>query len=73
MGCATTGASGNRRRRLTRVTQDANRLSSQTSHMIREHGAGPVAIIDDGQVAGVVTMRDITNIERLLDRLDTDP
>ena len=41
--------------------------------MIREHGAGPVAIIDDGQVAGVVTMRDITNIERLLDRLDTDP
>ena len=41
--------------------------------MIREHGAGPVAIIDDGHVAGVVTMRDITNIERLLDRLDTDP
>ena len=31
-----------------------------------------VAIIDDGRVIGVVTIRDIANIERLLDRLDTE-
>ena len=43
------------------------------ARMIREHGGGAVAIIDDEHVAGVVTTRDIANIERLLDRLDTDP
>ena len=40
--------------------------------MIREHGAGAVAIIDNGRIIGVVTIRDIANIERLLDRLDTE-
>ncbi len=41
--------------------------------LIREHGAGAVAIIDDGRVTGVVTIRDVANIERLLDRLDSGP
>jgi chloride channel protein, CIC family len=43
------------------------------ARMLRAHSVGAVAIIDDGHVAGVVTIRDIANIERLLDRLDTDP
>ncbi|MEX2100679.1 MAG: chloride channel protein [Acidimicrobiia bacterium] len=42
------------------------------AQMIREHGAGAVAVIDDGRVTGVVTIRDIANMERLLDRLDPE-
>ena len=42
------------------------------AHMIRQNGAGAVAVLDDGRVTGVVTIRDIANIERLLDRLDTE-
>ena len=40
--------------------------------IIREHNTDAVAIIDDGRVTGVVTIRDVANIERLLDRLDTE-
>jgi CBS domain-containing protein len=42
------------------------------AELIRRHGAGAVAIVDDDQVTGVVTIRDIANIERLLDRLDPE-
>ena len=45
---------------------------SDVARMIREHDAGAIAIIDNGRVIGVVTMRDVANIERLLDRLDTE-
>jgi CIC family chloride channel protein len=41
--------------------------------LIRGHDTGAVAIVDDGRVTGVVTIRDIANIERLLDVLDADP
>ena len=40
--------------------------------LIRSHGAGAVAIVDHDQVIGVVTSRDIANIERLLDNLDPE-
>ena len=40
--------------------------------MIRKHGAGAVAIADDGMVIGVVTIRDISNVEHLLDHLDPE-
>ncbi len=42
------------------------------AELIRKHGAGAVAIVHDEQVTGVVTIRDIANIERLLDRLDPE-
>jgi CBS domain-containing protein len=36
---------------------------------IRQGGVGAIAITDAGSVIGVVTIRDIANVERLLDRL----
>ena len=36
---------------------------------IRQGGIGAIAITDAGSVIGVVTIRDIANVERLLDRL----
>ncbi|MEX1009431.1 MAG: chloride channel protein [Acidimicrobiia bacterium] len=53
-------------------TASASDSVAHIAHMIREHGAGAVAISDDGRVTGVVTIRDIANIERLLDRLDAE-
>ena len=40
--------------------------------IIREHDADAVTIIDDGHITGIVTIRDISNVERLLDRLETE-
>ncbi len=64
------------------TARDAARSDIPTSHpsdsvahiaaVIRAQNIGAVAIIDDGRVTGVVTIRDIANIERLLDRLDTE-
>ena len=42
------------------------------AHSIRSTGGGAVAVTDSGQVVGVVTLRDIENVERLLDRLAPD-
>ncbi len=46
---------------------------ADVAQLIRTHGAGAVAVIDDGRITGVVTIRDIANVERLLDRLDPEP
>jgi CIC family chloride channel protein len=54
-------------------TASASDSVAHVAHKIREHGAGAVAISDNGRIVGVVTIRDIANIERLLDRLDTEP
>ncbi len=62
-------------RDVARTDVPAARPSDSVAHvaaLIRQHDAGAVAIIDDGRVTGVVTIRDISNIERLLDRLDTE-
>ena len=62
-------------RDVARTDVPAAHPSDSVAHIaaiIREHGADAVAIIDDGHVTGVVTIRDIANIERLLERLDTE-
>lgn len=42
---------------------------AEAGDLIRRTGAGAVAVVDDGAVVGVVTLRDLANVERLLDRL----
>ena len=42
---------------------------ADASAMIRRSGAGAVAVVDGDKVVGVVTLRDVANVERLLDRL----
>ncbi len=64
-----------RARDVARTDIPTARTSDSVEHianMIREHDAGAVAIIDEGRVIGVVTIRDISNVERLLDRLDPE-
>ena len=53
-------------------TASASDSVAHVARNIREHEAGAVAISDNGRIIGVVTIRDIANIERLLDRLDTE-
>jgi CBS domain-containing protein len=40
---------------------------------IRAAGADAAAVTDGDRVVGVVTLRDLTNVEALLDRLETQP
>ena len=64
-----------RARDVARTDVPTARLSdsvARVAEIIREHEAGAVAIIAHGRVTGVVTIRDITNVERLLDRLDPE-
>ena len=50
--------------------------SSDTIQLVaatmRASGNDAVAVVNDGQVVGVVTLRDVTNVEVLLDRLAAD-
>lgn len=60
-------------RDVARVDLPTASPSDSVAHvadMIRKHNTGAVAIVDEGRLTGVVTIRDITNMERLLDRLD---
>ena len=64
-----------RARDVARTDVPAARRSdsvARVAEIIRQHDAGAVAIVDDGRVTGVVTIRDIANIERLLDHLDPE-
>ena len=45
---------------------------ARIAELIRTHDAGAIAITDEGRIIGVVTIRDIGNVERLLDRLDPE-
>jgi len=42
---------------------------AEAARLIRNGHVGALAVVDDGSVVGVVTVRDIANVERLLDRL----
>jgi CIC family chloride channel protein len=64
-----------RARDLARTDVPLARADDSVAHvaaLIRKHDTGAVAVIQNDQVAGVVTVRDIGNIERLLDNLDPE-
>lgn len=45
---------------------------SSVAARLRASDGGAIAVIEDGQVVGVVTLRDLSNVEVLLDRLNND-
>jgi CIC family chloride channel protein len=62
-------------RDVARTDVPTARASDSVAHVarkIREHQAGAIAISEAERITGVVTIRDLANIERLLDRLDTE-
>ncbi len=64
-----------RARDVARTDVPTARSADSVAHiaeLIRTHDAGAIAIVDEDRIIGVVTIRDIGNVERLLDRLDPE-